>query len=82
MCVASAHAILLLEQYALVTSQRLLRVIIHAKGAEFSTMGTLRRTRVLDVCDRYMLVTWVILAFASISEQKRFRNILMRAITM
>ena len=55
-------------------------VFNNEKAFDFSRV--LWWTWVLDVCDRHALVILLILVFASIYEQKRFRNIIMRAITM
>ena len=89
MCVASAHADSPIGEYALVTSlspfasiytRERRHVFNNEKAFDFSRV--LWWTWVLDVCDRHALVILLILVFASIYEQKRFRNILMRAITM
>ena len=81
--------ILLLEQYALVTSLSPFASIytrerrrVFNNGKAFGFSRVLWWTRVLDVCDRHVLVISLILVFASIYEQKRFRNIIMWAITM
>ena len=86
---ASAHADSSIGEYALVTSLSPFasnytheRRHIFNNGKAFDFSRVLWWTWVLDVCDRHVLVILLILVFASIYEQKRFRNIIMRAITM